>query len=342
MPETVPSTTLTPSQLRPVLVAFIKARIPLLIEGSPGIGKTAVIHQVCAEELGGIECRGWMRGSQLDPVDLRGLPILPKNGHDTVSWAVPDFFPTDPDSEGVLFWDEIGQSSPSVQAAMMQWILENRSGSRQLPPGWAQVAATNLETDRSGVQKMLAALSLRFTRIRMIPDVNDWCKRMLAEDRVLPELIAFIRFRPELLHAFDPKAASSPNPRSWERVSKIIDMQFPPETEMATIAGTVGEGAAIECIAFLKIWRSLPSIDKILMDPLNADIPAEPSARFAVCGALARRATTRNFQAVMDYTERLGSEFNWFSVNDASSRDPLLQNCKSFIEWGANHQELMQ
>jgi len=337
-----PSLSLTPSQLRPVLVNFINARIPLLIEGNPGIGKSSIIAQVCAEELGGIECRNWMRGSHMDPVDLKGGYIPPKDENDTVHWAVPDFFPTDPDSRGVLFWDEIGQAPPSVQAGMMQWVLENRSGQRELPLGWAQVAATNLETDRSGVAKMLAALSLRFTRVRLVPDVNDWCKRMLAEDTVLPEIVAFIRFRPELLHQFDPKLASSPNPRSWERVSKIVQMGFEPHTEMVTIAGTVGEGAAIECMAFLKIARSLPSVDTIMMSPLSAPVPDEPSARFALCGALARRATERNFQAVLDYSERVGTEFNWLTVQDAVARDGALQATKAFVNWSCDHQALLQ
>src|SRR5215472_980065 len=333
--------TLTPSQLRPVLAEFIKQRIPLVIEGDPGIGKTSVVQQVCAEELGGIECRSWMRGSQMDPVYLKGMPLPPVNGHDTVRWAVPDFFPTDPNSKGVLFWDEIGQSPDSVQAAMMQWILENRSGMRQLPCGWSQIAATNLESNRSGVHKMLAALSLRFTWVRMVPDVSDWCKRMLADGTVSAEIVAFIRFRPDLLHQFDPKQHSSPNPRSWERVSRIVDMHLPPAAEMATIAGTVSEGPMIELIAFLEICHSLPNLDQVLLNPMTAPVPEKIDARFAIAGGIARRATTRNIGAVLQYAERLGEEMSVYVYRDATARDVSLCNTAAATTFAVDHQEII-
>ena len=41
--------------------------------------------------------------------------------------------------------------------------------------------------------------------------------------RIRPEVIAFLRFRPELLSAFDRDANAFPSPRSWEFVSRILD-----------------------------------------------------------------------------------------------------------------------
>ncbi len=71
-----------------------------------------------------------MRLSQLDPVDLRGVPAI-KN--DQTVWMPPVFFPKDPNSQGILFLDELNAAPPSVQAAIYQLVLNRRMGEYLLP-----------------------------------------------------------------------------------------------------------------------------------------------------------------------------------------------------------------
>ena len=40
-------------------------------------------------------------------------------------------------------------------------------------------------------------------------------------------------------------------------------------------------------VAFLRLFRELPSIDEILLNPDSAPLPDEPSARIAISTALA-------------------------------------------------------
>jgi len=274
----------------------------------------------------------------MDSVDVRGIPKM--NGGDVMSWAAPDWWISDPESRGVLVFDEITQGAASVMAALMQVVLERRLGNRILPPGWSILACANRETDRAGTNRMPSALSRRFTHINLEPDVPDWCSWALSSGRILPELVAYIWFRPELLHDFDPKRPVDPNPRAWERASRIVDMKLNPDTELQLLVGTVGEGAAIEATAFLRIWRGLPSIDGVLLNPTTTAIPAEPSAQFAIAGALARRATDRNFDSVLTYVERVGVEMLAYCVKDAVARDPTLQATRSFVTWSVKYQEL--
>lgn len=51
----------------------------------------------------------------------------------------------------------------------------------------------------------------------------DWCK-WAVKAGIRPEIIAFLRFKPALLH--DPEATSDvnawPTPRSWEMASNVL------------------------------------------------------------------------------------------------------------------------
>ena len=64
-----------PSQVTQALEYLIKAKQPVMLHGSPGVGKSQVVKQV-ADKLG-IEMID-LRLSQLDPVDLRGVPSVDK------------------------------------------------------------------------------------------------------------------------------------------------------------------------------------------------------------------------------------------------------------------------
>src|SRR5262252_4634808 len=107
MPEAIPSTALKPSQFATIAPQLIEAKIPVMLWGPPGIGKSMIWQQVC--DAANIECRAWMRTSQMDSVDVRGLPKL--NGGETMQWQVPDWWPVDPDSSGLLMFDEINSGA---------------------------------------------------------------------------------------------------------------------------------------------------------------------------------------------------------------------------------------
>ena len=75
-------------------------------------------------------------------------------------------------------------------------------------------------------------------------------------------MLFYIQMRPDLLHAFDPEAKEKAFccPRTWEIVSNVVNQRgnLDPTVERALFRGTVGEAAAVEFSAFLKVWRELP------------------------------------------------------------------------------------
>ena len=58
------------------------------------------------------------------------------------------------------------------------------------------------------------------------------------------------------------------------------------EFEAQLLDGTVRPATASELVAFLLLFRQLPSIDEILLNPATATVPAEPSAQIAIATAL--------------------------------------------------------
>jgi len=308
----------------------VEEQQPVFIWGSPGTGKSSVVNQL-ATELG-IALRD-IRALLLDPVDLRGLPFVGKDGRS--QWATPDFLPQD--GEGILFLDELNAAPAMVQASCYQLVLDRRLGEYTLPEGWAIVAAGNRDSERAATTKMPTPLRNRFVHIDFEVDVQEWSEWAITAN-VRPEVIAFIRFRPELLSAFDRDANAFPSPRSWEFVSRILNSRPDSSAEHELIAGAVGTGAATEFSAFLRMFRELPNIDSILLNPTQEPVPENAAAQYAVASALARCAFDTNFDRISLYLNRLPTEFRVLCVRDATLRQPGIRSTAGYVRFAVeNH-----
>ena len=151
---------------------------PLIIHGKPGVGKSAIVKQV-AEELG-IEFRD-VRLAQMDAVDIRGLPSVNTEEH-IMTWNIPDFFPRDPKSKGILFFDEISAADRSLQVSVYQIVLDRcLSDAYKVPDGWYICAAGNRIEDRAVAMSMSSALANRFMHVELTEDAEDWARWAINE-----------------------------------------------------------------------------------------------------------------------------------------------------------------
>ena len=308
----------------------VEEQQPVFIWGSPGTGKSSVVNQL-ATELG-IALRD-IRALLLDPVALRGLPFLGKDGRS--QWATPAFLPQD--GEGILFLDELNAAPAMVQASCYQLVLDRKLGEYTLPRGWAIVAAGNRDSDRAATTRMPTPLRNRFVHIDFEVDVQEWSEWAIKAN-VRPEVIAFIRFRQELLTVFDRDSNAFPSPRSWEFVSRILNSRCDPSAEHELFAGAVGTGGATEFSAFIRMFRELPSIDAILLNPIQERVPENAAAQYAVASALARCASDTNFDRVCLYLNRLPTEFGVLCVRDATLREPAIRSTAGYVKWAVqNH-----
>ena len=134
-----------------------------------------------------------------------------------------------------------------------------------------------------------------------------------------------------------PALTISPKSSYWEFASNIVRHRngLDPEIERALFRGTVGEAAAVQFTAFLKVWRELPHPRAVLNDPGNADIPENASTLMALCGSLYRMASDVTLDAIVTYATRLRREVGESLVGACVRREPALQRSPAFIRWAA-------
>lgn len=268
-----------PAELADFLDRLIGSKVKLstMIWGPPGIGKSSIVAQTArAHKLGFID----LRLSQLAPTDLRGLPVAAKG---VSTWYPPEFLPRT--GAGVLFLDEINLAPPTMQGMAQQLILDRRVGSYVVPKNWYIWAAGNRSEDRAAVFDMPAPLANRFIHLEVLPDFPSFKAYALAQ-HFDERIVAFLSFRPELLHRLDPQQPAWPSPRSWEMANVLHGTGL-------SVASAVGVGAAAEFEAFTALYQQLPDLERIL-DGSSAKVkfPAEPSMRYATVVGLVARSDT--------------------------------------------------
>ncbi len=260
---------------------------PVMIWGPPGVGKSQLVDQVAkTHQRPMID----IRLSQMEPSDLRGIPF--RDG-DKVEWAVPSMLPNAEKhgNEGILFLDEITSAPPSVSAAAYQLILDRKLGDYKIPDGWAIYAAGNRQGDRGVTYSMPAPLANRFSHYEFDINLDDWVA-WAYKTQIDERVIAFLRFRPELLFDFDPahNPVAFPSPRSWEFVHKALyKFQNKPQLFLGALQACVGPAAGIELNAFIDNLDQMPDLDAIINGE-KVPVPKEIDLQYAIASALVGRA----------------------------------------------------
>jgi AAA domain (dynein-related subfamily) len=276
--ETLP---MTPAELKNYLSQLVteNLQISTMIWGPPGIGKSSIVSQLAQKQ--GIEFID-VRLSQLAPTDLRGLPVAEQG---ISKWYPPEFLPQK--GRGILFLDELNMAPPAMQGVAQQLILDRQVGSYLVPDGWFVWAAGNRKEDRAAVFDMPTPLANRFLHLQVTPDFNSF-KAYALETGVSEQILAFLAFRPTLLHKLDPQQPAWPSPRSWMMASSLHQVGL-------DISPAVGQGAAAEFAAFITLYNTLPNLTPILEGKgQQISFPVEPSVKYATVIGLTVRATESN------------------------------------------------
>lgn len=327
-----------PSQLQALLVKTIPARLPVMIKGAPGVGKTDVVEQACAAAMADIQFRHPVTDS---PIDYKGLGVFVNGKARFEPFGDLDLLINAKDL-AVCFMDDLGQAPAAVQAAAMQLILARKINGHKVSDHVVFIAATNRKRDKAGVSGILEPVKSRFvTIVEMAPDTDDWVAWALNNDMPI-ELIAFIRFRPELLFDFQPTAnmTNSPCPRTVAHVGKLMSLGLPSALELEAYTGAAGEAFASELMAFVRVFRQIPDRDEVFLNPERAKVPTEPSAKYAIASALSHAVGRNTIDAMATYSDRLGKEFGVMMMKDATTRDPDLLSTKGFIKWSSDNKDV--
>lgn len=325
--------TININQAGDLLAKAIEANLNTLLVGPPGVGKTDVVGQA-ADKLG--YDLMVMHPAISDPTDFKGFPFrADNNGH-------AEFLPygelhamMKARKPLVVLFDDLGQATPAVQAALMQLLLKREVNGKRISDKVRFVAATNRREDKAGVAGLLEPVKSRFGMIVHVEtDVDAWVEWALAAN-IRPEIIGLIRQRPELLHKWQPTAdiENQPCPRTWAAASKVLDLDLPDDLLLPALAGAVGEGAAVETVGFLRAFGEVPDIGEILMTPEQANVPSHPSALYAVAALLASSLDDKTFGQALPYIYRLPEEYGVLTVRDTLRANPKLPRSTAWVEF---------
>ena len=303
---------------------------PVMVWGAPGLGKSTAVRELTKElGIGFID----VRLAQREPVDMRGLPVPEE---DRVKWLVSSEWPRDPESRGIILFDELTAADKTLQVAAYEFILDRRLGELySVPPGWYIMAAGNRVEDRAVSCAMSSALANRFLHVEVSADAAGFLN-WAEENNLHPAVIRFIKTYPQHLFSQEGEDLQRgwPSPRSWERVSTMVRIAEKNDRIASlnyTVPGLVGSGAAVEFLAFYKtVFYKKGSIDisAALESGEPIPVPKKSDELYACCGSVAYYLETKKygktFQTVagnfLKFVESLPNDFAAMIMNDVESR----------------------
>jgi energy-coupling factor transporter ATP-binding protein EcfA2 len=311
----------------------------LLIVGAPGTGKTQIVEQVandyCAEHGGEYMI---LHPVCDDPADWKGL------GFPSIDRTQAHFLPfgnlltmTQATKNLIVIIDDVGQSMDTVQAAIMQTIEQREINGNKISEFVRFILCSNRRGDKAAVRGIIEPLKSRCMIVTLDVSDDDW--RVWANGAGMPpELIAFSKLRPQLLHDFQPSTdmTNSACPRGWARVGRAQLAGMPRVIEFESYQGCVGEKAAAEYTTFLRIYREMPDPEDYLKDP-NKELPTNESTLYALTAALAAMANSKNVKQVFNMAMRLEGEYSTFMVFSMVQRDKKLAQTKEMSEWAKKY-----
>ncbi|MNJ90612.1 ATPase family [compost metagenome] len=325
----------------------------VMLWGPPGVGKSEAIRDSLAKRLakntGKRVIFTDVRLLLFNPVDLRGIPV-PDKAHEFTQWLKPQIFNLD-DSKDVinlLLLDEISSAPPTVQAAAYQLTLDRKVGEHSLPDNVIVLAAGNRVVDKGVAYKMPTPLANRMTHFEIYANLDDW-KEWAIPNEIHPVVIGFLNWQQNRLHSFDPSKddLAFPTPRSWSFVSKYLKIYNDIDKAYYMIAGTVGEGAAVEFKAFAKTYGSLPDVQKI-MDGEEVQFQQKPDIMYALSASLSSRvgkAKKDQLKNITKFTmDKLPKEFAVLTMKDILRVPGVKEQImvmKEWIEWAKKHKNLI-
>jgi len=322
------------SDITKTINKLIDVQLPVFVWGAPGIGKSSIVKQIAKEkEMEFLD----LRLSLLDPTDLKGIPFFNAQTQEGV-WAKPSFLPSDPDSRGILFLDEINTAPPAVQASAYQLILDRKVGEYELPKGWSIVAAGNRENDRGVVYKMPPPLANRFVHFEMEVDFDDW-KAWAYRVGIESAIIGYLAYDKSMLFTFDPTSNEKAfaTPRSWEYVDSIVKSGIENDLILDSISGAVGREAAVGYSSFKKVMKDLPDLESILDGSLKEFDEDDPRVLMALAIGLVNAAhqnsTDEAIDNILTFSLQLPGEFAIMLVKDMQANGLDVEGSSVWGEW---------
>lgn len=311
------------------LALCVAARVPVMLWGDPGIGKTATM-QAIASQLAAADPEFVFEtiiASLHEPADFGGYPVADL-ATGTARHLAPEWATRIAGRNGLLFLDEFSTAPPAVQAACLRLLAERVIGGTDLGDGVAIVLAANPVSSAAAGWDLSPAVSRRFVHLHFgvsTTDVIDGIAHGFTPPAV-PDLTAVASLtdrtgaepgHPALRPSNDARVRVAtyldanraavidvpsdpghtngawPNPAAWERLTVLLTAAdaagTSEESRRLLIEGCVGEHHGH---GFLRHDRyaDLPSAEALLVDPTLLELCSDKPDRLHVALASVRLA----------------------------------------------------
>lgn len=326
--------------------------------GPPGLGKSDIVKNEVRQALSAhyAEEFGYhdVVVPTLDAPDFRGflIPTKDAQGKPTSFFTRSAVMPSEEylaaHSKGIMFLDERNQADQLTQKSLAPVVLSKRFGEHTLPSGWIVFSASNRQQDGSGVGKALKHMVNRERTLFIEPDILSWA--VWAEARgVHPMLIAFAKTRPNIVFSDSVPKEDAPfcTPRSYVSAAGLMgraagtdkdgnpNMKIPNDgIMMQLVSGDIGDKAAAELFAYLKVADDLPTIEEVMSDPKGCKCPKELSAAYAAMQMCIHFVTPLNVDKLWSFAERFPKELQVSAARSLCEKGAgVLLNSKALSTW---------
>lgn len=329
--------------------------IAVLMRGSTGIGKSAIVGQISQEiSLPLID----VRGSTMSEGDTGGYPdIEGMKSTGVMTFCMPAWFIRACKEPVVLFLDELNRSLPAVQQSFFQIVLDRQLGNDEngnpynLHPETRVFAAVNHGSEYD-VNDIDPALLRRFWSVDIDADLDGWVQWAISNN-INDLIIEFLKTRSVNFapHAskFEPGTVF-PTPASWTRLDesfRFLDLDLleagkTNKTFIYSIAsGFVGIPTAIEFADYVEKYEVHVSIDDVLnsFDNVKDKIDKMSNDRInLLIERLAEHGRQNNWNITQaENAAKLGKHISeemlihmWSKIS-ATKNLPTIQNFHKFI-----------
>lgn len=296
----------------------LRANVPVLLWGAPGVGKTSMAYAMSNFLNAHIEV---LIASIREPTDFGGLPIRTHDGEVTLApmgWAKRVREANDRGQMSLVFIDEISTAPPANQAALLRVSLDKVVGDLDLvganPDMVRMVAAANPPEQAAGGWDLAAPLANRWFHVSWTADPKEWVQGYLMgwptpKFPSIPDnwtegldfqksiTAGYIMSQPQDLVRVpsDENEAGQAwaSPRSWEMMDKLLTAASAAnlrEHQLAIITGSIGKEVGHKYFTYMRDI-DLPNAEDLLKNPASFKMPERADQVYAVLTAVVSLVT---------------------------------------------------
>ena len=205
---------------------------PIFLVGAPGIGKTAIIEQICQELNIGFLSYSMTHHTRQSAL---GLPYISEKEFEGNIYRISEYTMSEiiaaiyekmtqtQYKEGILFLDEINCVSETLAPAMLQFLQYKVFGQHRVPEGWIIVTAGNPPEYNNSVREFDIVTMDRLKVMHAEPDYTVW-RKYAVNAGIHNAILSYLDVKKQDFYLVQTTVDGKQivTPRAWEDLSDMI------------------------------------------------------------------------------------------------------------------------